>query len=65
MNATPRTRSLATRVTLALLLASVAFSGCAPSNGTGDALFLNENKFLSSDPGTGSGGVSITFYERR
>jgi len=27
--------------------------------------FLNENKYLSSDPGVGGGGVSITFYERR
>ena len=27
--------------------------------------FLNANTFVSSDPGTGSGGVSITFYERR
>jgi hypothetical protein len=27
--------------------------------------FLNDGKFLSSAPGTGSGGVSITFYERK
>jgi len=27
--------------------------------------FLNENEFLSSDPGAGSAGVSITFYERQ
>lgn len=27
--------------------------------------FLNTNTFLSSDPGGASGGVSITFYERR
>jgi len=27
--------------------------------------FLNENKYLSSDPGMGGGGVSITFYERK
>jgi len=27
--------------------------------------FLNEGKFLSSAPGTASGGVSITFYERK
>jgi hypothetical protein len=26
--------------------------------------FLNDGKFLSSTPGSGSGGVSITFYER-
>ena len=26
--------------------------------------FLNENKYISSSPGMGSGGVSITFYER-
>jgi hypothetical protein len=27
--------------------------------------FLNTSAFLSSDPGSGSGGVSITFYERK
>ncbi|MET0793056.1 MAG: DUF3237 family protein [Polyangiaceae bacterium] len=27
--------------------------------------FLNDGKFLSSAPGSGSGGVSITFYERQ
>lgn len=27
--------------------------------------FLNDGKFLSSAPGAGSGGVSITFYERK
>ena len=27
--------------------------------------FLNDGKFLSSAPGSGSGGVSITFYERK
>jgi hypothetical protein len=26
--------------------------------------FLNENEFVSSDPGAGNGGVTITFYER-
>jgi hypothetical protein len=31
----------------------------------GPFAFLNENNFLSSDPGAGSGGVSITFYERQ
>jgi hypothetical protein len=31
----------------------------------GPYAFLNENKYLSSDPGVGGGGVSITFYERR
>ena len=31
----------------------------------GPYAFLNENEFLSSDPGAGSGGVSITFYERQ
>lgn len=30
---------------------------------TGPYAFLNENTYLSSDPGVGSGGVSITFYE--
>lgn len=29
----------------------------------GPYAFLNENKYLSSDPGMGGGGVSITFYE--
>jgi hypothetical protein len=27
--------------------------------------FLNDGKFLSSSPGSGAGGVSITFYERK
>lgn len=27
--------------------------------------FLNDNTYVSSDPGTGSGGVSITFYEKK
>lgn len=27
--------------------------------------FLNDGKFLSSAPGSGTGGVSITFYERK
>jgi hypothetical protein len=27
--------------------------------------FLNENKYISSSPNPGSGGVSITFYERK
>jgi hypothetical protein len=31
----------------------------------GTYAYLNENKYLSSDPGTGGGGVSITFYERK
>jgi hypothetical protein len=31
----------------------------------GPYAFLNSNTYLSSDPGTGSGGVSITFYERK
>jgi len=31
----------------------------------GPYAFLNEGKFLSSAPGTGAGGVSITFYERK
>ncbi|MEO7427638.1 MAG: DUF3237 family protein [Fibrobacteria bacterium] len=31
----------------------------------GPYAFLNENKYLSSAPGTGSGGVSITFYEKK
>lgn len=31
----------------------------------GPYAFLNTGKFLSSSPGAGSGGVSITFYERK
>jgi Protein of unknown function (DUF3237) len=31
----------------------------------GPYAFLNDNKFLSSDPGSAAGGVSITFYERK
>lgn len=30
----------------------------------GASAFLNENRFVSSDPGGATGGVSITFYER-
>ena len=31
----------------------------------GPYAFLNTEKYVSSDPGSGSGGVSITFYERQ
>ena len=31
----------------------------------GPYAFLNANTFVSSDPGSGNGGVSITFYERQ
>ena len=31
----------------------------------GPYAFLNANDFVSSDPGSGSGGVSITFYQRQ
>lgn len=31
----------------------------------GPYAFLNENKYLSSDPRMGAGGVKITFYEKR
>ena len=31
----------------------------------GPYAFLNANTFVSSDPGSGSGGVSITFYQRQ
>lgn len=27
--------------------------------------YLNQNRYLSSDPGVGAGGVSLTFYEQR
>lgn len=47
---------------------------CGPSNGLtpvfetatdGPYSFLTTGKFLSSAPGSGSGGVSITFYDRQ
>jgi hypothetical protein len=47
---------------------------CGPMNGLtpvfeadsgGPYAFLTTGKFLSSPPGSGSGGVSITFYERK
>jgi hypothetical protein len=47
---------------------------CGPSNSLvpafeaavdGPYKVLNDGKFLSSAPGAGSGGVSITFYERK
>jgi hypothetical protein len=31
----------------------------------GPYAFLNTNTYVSSDPGSGSGGVSITFYEKK
>lgn len=31
----------------------------------GPHAYLNQNRYLSSDPGIGAGGVSITFYEQR
>jgi len=42
------------------------FGGMVPlfeARDDGPYAFLNENRFLSSDPGSASGGVSITFYE--
>lgn len=45
-----------------------AFGALVPlfeTRADGPYAFLNENKFLSSDPGSGAGGVSITFYERK
>ena len=42
-------------------------SGLVPAfeaRAAGPYAFLNTGKFLSSPPGAGSGGVSITFYER-
>jgi hypothetical protein len=47
---------------------------CGPGNSlvpafearaAGPYAFLNDGKFLSSAPGAGSGGVGITFYERK
>ncbi|HEY5961708.1 MAG TPA: DUF3237 family protein, partial [Polyangiaceae bacterium] len=43
-------------------------SGLVPvfeARADGPYAFLNANKFLSSAPGSASGGVSITFYERK
>lgn len=42
------------------------FGGLVPlfeARDDGPYAFLNENQFLSSDPGSAAGGVSITFYE--
>lgn len=42
------------------------FGGMVPlfeARDDGPYAFLNENQFLSSDPGSAAGGVSITFYE--
>ena len=44
-----------------------AFGALIPifeARAAGPYAFLNENEFLSSDPGSAAGGVSITFYER-
>lgn len=44
-----------------------AFGALIPifeARAAGPYAFLNENAFLSSNPGSASGGVSITFYER-
>ena len=35
------------------------------TSAAGPYAFLNANTFVSSDPGSGSGGVSITFYQRQ
>ena len=43
-------------------------SGLVPAfeaRAAGPYAFLNDGKFLSSSPGSGAGGVSITFYERK
>jgi len=54
--------------------AFIIVRNCGPSNNLvpafeaavdGPYKFLNDGKFLSSAPGAGSGGVSITFYERK
>ena len=54
--------------------AFIIVRNCGPSSGLvpafeaavdGPYKFLNDGKFLSSAPGAGSGGVSITFYERK
>ena len=54
--------------------AFIIVRNCGPGNALvpafeaaadGPYKFLNDGKFLSSAPGSGSGGVSITFYERK
>ena len=45
-----------------------AFGALIPwfeTRAAGPYAFLNDGEFLSSDPGSASGGVSITFYERQ
>jgi hypothetical protein len=44
-----------------------AFGALVPlfeARSEGPYAFLNQNQYLSSDPGSAAGGVSITFYER-
>ena len=54
--------------------AFIIVRNCGPGTGLvpafeaavdGPYKFLNDGKFLSSAPGAGAGGVSITFYERK
>jgi len=54
--------------------AFIIVRNCGPGNSLvpafeaavdGPYKFLNDGKFLSSAPGAGAGGVSITFYERK
>ncbi len=54
--------------------AFIIVRNCGPMSGLvpvfeaatdGPYAFLTTGKFLSSSPGGGSGGVSITFYERK
>jgi len=54
--------------------AFIIVRNCGPANGLtpvfetatdGPYKFLTTGKYLSSSPGAGSGGVSITFYERK
>jgi hypothetical protein len=45
-----------------------AFGALIPifeARAAGPYAFLNENAFISSNPGSAAGGVSITFYERK
>ena len=50
---------------IAMLCALVLGPGAFEARAAGPYGFLNDGKFLSSSPGSGSGGVSVTFYERK
>ena len=72
--ATGGSTTLDARYTLAPSDGFIIVRNCGPMSGLvpvfeaasdGPYAFLTTGKFLSSAPGSGSGGVSITFYERK